>query len=72
MQHYINLLLANAPILCNLKIPEKLLLLRFQKVQNGNMSDMGQSTHQRCSVKKVFLKMLQISQENACVGVPFK
>ena len=34
--------------------------------------DMGQSIHQRCSVKEVFLKMLQISQENACVGVPFK
>ena len=27
--------------------------------------------HQRCSIKKLFLKMLQYSQENTCVGVPF-
>ena len=27
------------------------------------------SIHQKSSVKKVFLKILQISQENTCVGV---
>ena len=27
--------------------------------------------HQRCSVKKLFLNILQYSQENTYVGVPF-
>ena len=30
------------------------------------------SSHRRCSVKKVFLEILQISQENTCVRVPVK
>ena len=29
------------------------------------------SSHRRCSVKKVFLKISQISQENTCIGVCF-
>ena len=29
------------------------------------------SSHQRCSIKKVFLKILQNSQENTCARVPF-
>ena len=29
------------------------------------------SRHQRCSIKKLFLKVLQYSQENTCVGVSF-
>ena len=29
------------------------------------------NSHRRCSLKKVFLKISQISQENTCVGVPF-
>ena len=29
------------------------------------------STHRRCSVKKVFFKISQISQANTCVGVSF-
>ena len=29
------------------------------------------SSHVRCSLKKVFLKILLISQENTCVGVSF-
>ena len=29
------------------------------------------SNHQMCSIKKVFLKILQNSQENACARVPF-
>ena len=29
------------------------------------------SSHRRCSVKKVFLKISQILQENTCVGVSF-
>ena len=29
------------------------------------------SSHQRCSVKKVILKILQISMENTCAGVFF-
>ena len=28
-------------------------------------------SHQRCSIKKMFLKVLQYSQENTCVGVSF-
>ena len=31
-----------------------------------------ESSHQRCSVKKVFLQISQISQENTCVGVSKK
>ena len=31
----------------------------------------GRSSHWRCSVKKVFLKILQISQENTCVTMSF-
>ena len=30
------------------------------------------SSHRRCSVKKVFLKFLQISRENTYVGVSFR
>ena len=29
------------------------------------------SNHYRCSVKKLFFKIWQISQENTCIGVPF-
>ena len=29
------------------------------------------SSHQSCSIKKVFLKILQNSQENACASVSF-
>ena len=29
------------------------------------------SSHQKCSIKKLFLKILQYSQENICVGVSF-
>ena len=29
------------------------------------------SSHRRCSIKQVFLKVLQNSQENTCVGVSF-
>ena len=29
------------------------------------------SSHQKCSIKKLFLKFLQYSQENTCVGVSF-
>ena len=36
-------------------------ILNFKKTSNSN-------SHQRCSVKKVFLKTSQISQENICVG----
>ena len=33
--------------------------------------DMCRSSHRRCSVKKVFLEILQNSQENTCVRVSF-
>ena len=33
--------------------------------------NMYRSSHQRCSLKKMFLKILIISQENICVGVSF-
>ena len=36
-------------------------ILNFKKTSNSN-------SHQRCSVKKVFLKTSQILQENICVG----
>ena len=29
------------------------------------------SSHWKCSIKKLFLKMMQHSQENVCVGVSF-
>ena len=29
------------------------------------------SSHRKCSIKNVLLKILQISQENTCVGVSF-
>ena len=31
----------------------------------------SRTSHRRCSVKKVFLKILQILQENTCAGVSF-
>ena len=40
--------------------------------QNGSWSVnmfTFKNSHPRCSVKKVFLKISQISQENTCVGV---
>ena len=33
--------------------------------------DWNRSSHQRCSIKKLFLKFSQYSQENTCVGVFF-
>ena len=32
----------------------------------------SRSSHRRCSVKRVFLKICEISQENICVGVSYK
>ena len=31
---------------------------------------MPEAVTRRCSIKKMLLKMLQISQENTCAGVP--
>ena len=31
----------------------------------------SRSSHQRCSIKKLFLKVLQYSQENICAGISF-
>ena len=36
------------------------------------ISSFYRSSHQRCSAKKVFLKILQYSQENTCVGVSLR
>ena len=36
---------------------------------SSNISPINRSSHRRCSVKKVFLKISQISQKNSCVGV---
>ena len=33
--------------------------------------DSQEAVARRCSMKKVFLKILQNLQENTCVGVPF-
>ena len=35
------------------------------------LKDQIRSSYRRCSVKKVYLKISQISQENTCVGVSF-
>ena len=35
------------------------------------LATMNRSSHQRCYVKNVFLKISKISQENTCVGVFF-
>ena len=36
-----------------------------------NSSTIFRSSHRRCSIKKLFLKMLWYSQESNCVGVSF-
>ena len=36
------------------------------------ISSFYRSSHRRCSAKKVFLKILQYSQENTCVGVSLR
>ena len=36
-----------------------------------NSSTIFRSSHQRCSIKKLFLKILQYSQKNTCVRVSF-
>ena len=38
----------------------------YHRFQNHTIS-----SHRRCSVKKVFLKTLQISQEKTCIGISF-
>ena len=35
------------------------------------VKDRFRSSHHRCSIKKLFLKISQYSQENTCVGVSF-
>ena len=40
------------------------------KLQHQKIS-VRRSSHQRCSIKKVFLKVSQNSQENKCARVPF-
>ena len=49
-------------------------LLRFTPQQNGcliTFQKKSRSSHRRCSIKKLFLKTLEYSQENTCVGVSF-
>ena len=46
---------------------------RFYKNTSGELllGSVSRSSHQRCSIKKMFLKILQNSQESTCVGVSF-
>ena len=46
---------------------------RFYKNTSGGLllGSVNRSSHQRCSIKKMFLKILQNSQENTCFGVSF-
>ena len=37
----------------------------------ANMNEMSGRSHRACSVKKVFLKISQILQENICVGLSY-
>ena len=50
--------------------------IEFANVECQDLTTMSwcsilRRSHRRCSVKKVFLKISQISPENTCVGVPF-
>ena len=46
-------------------------ILKFPCVPSEQVAYVFRSSHWRCSVKKVFLKISQISQENTCVTVSF-
>ena len=45
----------------------------FEVVISQNIFDwlLNKSTHQRCSIKELFFKILHYSQENTCFGVSF-
>ena len=47
--------------------------VRSRFIKQGHTCSMihGRSSHQRCSKKKMFLKISQISQENTCAQVSF-
>ena len=54
------------------KIPKILLLLTlFWRTELPDYHKMTRSSHRRCSIKKVFLKISQNSQKNACAGFSF-
>ena len=36
-----------------------------------NSRKLFRGSHRRCSIKKLFLKIIQYSQENNCAGVSF-
>ena len=42
-----------------------------QSYQANSDNTIFRGSHQSCSLKKVFLKMLQNSQESTCIGVSF-
>ena len=41
------------------------------KMTIKNYTENTEAVVYRCSSKKVFLKVLKISQKNTCVGIPF-
>ena len=45
--------------------------MHYLRIWESSRSSCSQSSHQRCSIKKLFLKTLLYSQESTCVGVSF-
>ena len=43
----------------------------FLKIYRGKLANTYRSSHQRCSIKKMFSKILQYSWQHTCVGVFF-
>ena len=48
---------------------QHLVLTLLASIIGKNLKESDKSNHQMCSIKKLFLKILQYSQENNCVGV---
>ena len=53
----------------NLK--KSLTFIKRQSSEGGVEQLLFRSSHQNCSIKELFLQILQYSQENTCVGVSF-
>ena len=45
--------------------------MKIQITPYHRFQDLIRSSHRRCSVKKLFLKTLRISQEQTCIGTSF-
>ena len=61
------------PALSSIKVLIKNLNIRQNSSCNFKKKSLkNKSSFRRCSIKKVFLKITQISRENTSVGVSFK